>query len=134
MYRLAGKSDYGTDVLTTATSGNGADGYSLGETVFSNIEKGTYTLKEIKAPENYSLDDTEYTVQVDENGSVAIWPQFSTTNRQNNIGQDSSYTYFLEDEPLHSVVFTKKSSYDKSVLGGAVFRLYGISYRGTSAT
>lgn len=65
-YRLSGRSDYGTDVFMTAVSD--ADG----NVVFENIEKGTYSLKEITAPDDYMLDTTEYDIFVDEDANFTI--------------------------------------------------------------
>lgn len=82
-YRLSGRSAYGTDVLATAQSGDD------GTVTFNNIEKGTYTLKEIEAPDGYVLDETEYTVTIDEDGNFTItMPSVSSSSKS----QDFDYT------------------------------------------
>lgn len=70
-YRLSGRSDYGTDVLMTEESSSDKD--NLGRVTFKNVEKGTYSLKEIEAPKDHSINTTEYTVYIDENGNYSIY-------------------------------------------------------------
>lgn len=41
-----------------------------GEALSSKLEKGKYTVKEIKANENYQLDETEYTVEIEEHEEI----------------------------------------------------------------
>lgn len=48
-----------------------------------------------------------------------------------NLRQTNTGSYVIDNEPYHSVTLTKKSSYDKSVVDGAVFRLKGTSNSGT---
>ena len=43
---------------------------NLGEALSSKLEKGKYTVKEIKANENYQLDETEYIVEIKENEEI----------------------------------------------------------------
>lgn len=43
---------------------------NLGEALSSKLEKGKYTVKEIKANENYQLDETEYVVEIKENEEI----------------------------------------------------------------
>lgn len=45
-----------------------------GHVVFAALGKGTYTLKETKAPEGYILDETKYTINTTENGVVNFYP------------------------------------------------------------
>lgn len=65
-YRLSGTSDYGNDVVMYATTDTN------GRLLFSNVEKGTYSLKETASPDGYILDTTEYTVTIDQTGGVRV--------------------------------------------------------------
>lgn len=76
-FTLIGTSDYGNDVYKVAVSEeivkdeNGIY-QSGGGVAFKDVEKGIYTLKETKAPDGYSLNDTEYTVTIKEDGTYTI--------------------------------------------------------------
>lgn len=77
-FSLKGTSAFGTNVDVVATSDEN------GVMSFENIERGTYTLKEVKAPENvtalgkkggnrnYIKDPSEYIVNIDKLGDVTI--------------------------------------------------------------
>lgn len=77
-FSLKGTSAFGTSVDIVATSDEN------GVMSFENIERGTYTLKEVKAPENvtalgkkggnrnYIKDPSEYIVNIDKLGNVTI--------------------------------------------------------------
>lgn len=77
-FSLKGISAFGTNVDVVATSDQN------GIMSFENIERGTYTLKEVKAPENvtasgkkggnrnYIKDPSEYIVNIDKLGNVTI--------------------------------------------------------------
>lgn len=77
-FSLKGTSAFGTNVDVVATSDQN------GIMSFENIERGTYTLKEVKAPENvtasgkkggnrnYIKDPSEYIVNIDKLGNVTI--------------------------------------------------------------
>ena len=77
-FSLKGTSAFGTSVDMVATSDEN------GVMSFENIERGTYTLKEVKAPENvtalgkkggnrnYIKDPSEYIVNIDKLGNVTI--------------------------------------------------------------
>ena len=65
-FSLTGISDYGTN--TDKTGASGSDGI----VTIDGLEPGTYQLKETKAPENYELNTTIYTVGVKSNGDFTI--------------------------------------------------------------
>lgn len=65
-FSLTGISDYGTNTDKTGVSG------SDGIVTIKGLESGTYQLKETKAPENYELNTTIYTVVVKSNGDFTI--------------------------------------------------------------
>lgn len=65
-FSLTGISDYGTNTDETGESG------SDGIVTINNLEPGTYQLRETKAPENYELNTTIYTVVVKSNGDFTI--------------------------------------------------------------
>lgn len=68
----------GSDVLT-ATTANG------GKATFTGLKAGTYTLKEIDPPKGYNLNETEYTVTVNANGTVTS-AQYDATLKGVKIG------------------------------------------------
>lgn len=65
-FSLTGISDYGTNTDETGVSGED------GIVTIKGLEPGTYQLKETKAPENYELNTTIYTVVVNSNGDFTI--------------------------------------------------------------
>lgn len=65
-FSLTGISDYGTNTDKTGASGND------GIVTIDGLEPGTYQLKETKAPDNYELNTTIYTVVVNSNGDFTI--------------------------------------------------------------
>lgn len=68
----------GSDVLR-ATTANG------GKATFTGLKAGTYTLKEIDPPKGYNLNETEYTVTVNANGTVTS-AQYDATLKGVKIG------------------------------------------------
>lgn len=144
LYSLSGTSDYGTAVLVTETSqpkklDDGSANQEAGCITFSNIEKGTYQLKEVQAPDGYALDRNAYTVKIDETGKASVKSDIErqvltgkSTRGTYEVETDAAGHYIMADEPLHQIVLTKKSSYDKTVVGGAVLTLTGTSGAGTA--
>lgn len=65
-FSLTGISDYGTN--TDKTGASGSDGI----VTIEGLEPGIYQLKETKAPENYELNTTIYTVVVKSDGDFTI--------------------------------------------------------------
>lgn len=65
-FSLTGISDYGTNTDETGVSGED------GIVTIKGLEPGTYQLKETKAPGNYELNTTIYTVVVKSNGGFTI--------------------------------------------------------------
>lgn len=126
---LTGTSDYGNDVFQQATSeGKDTGNNENGDVVFKNLELGTYKLSETKTKEGYILSQTEWTVQVDENGNVVLRNADGT-----EVEKNSNSVYQIENEPLHSIRFVKSSTYgDNIFLEGAEFSLNGISDYGTN--
>lgn len=126
---LTGTSDYGNDVFQQATSeGKDKGNNENGDVVFKNLELGTYKLSETKTKEGYILSQTEWTVQVDENGNVVLRNEDGT-----EVEKNSNSVYQIENEPLHSIRFVKSSTYgDNIFLEGAEFSLNGISDYGTN--
>ena len=70
--------DYLSDVLT-ATTDNG------GKATFTGLKAGTYTLKETNPPKGYNLNETEYTVTINANGTVTS-AQYDATLKGVKIG------------------------------------------------
>ena len=65
-FSLTGISDYGTNTDKTGVSGKD------GIVTIKGLEPGTYQLKETKAPEDYELNTTIYTVVVKSDGDFTI--------------------------------------------------------------
>lgn len=68
----------GSDVLT-ATTANG------GKATFTGLKAGTYTLKETNPPKGYNLNETEYTVTINADGTVTS-AQYDATLKGVKIG------------------------------------------------
>lgn len=92
---------YGNPISDPVTTG--ADGTAL----FSGLRYGTYTVKEIKAPDGYQLSDTPYPCAISSN--------------QQNI----SYTY--SDPKMTGTIRVVKSDGKGTQLSGAEFTLYDSS-------
>lgn len=115
-FRIEGTSAYGNDILLYASSND------YGVVEFKDIEYGIYHLKEVGTPENYIPNNKEYTVIVDDHGNVGI--ENSTMDKQGNV--------IIYNEPYHTIQISKQSSYDDSLLPGAVFSLKGSSNTGAT--
>ena len=85
-FELSGTSDYGNDVVKTAISD------SNGLVKLDNIEKGTYTLREIKANADYILNSTPYQVRVDEAGTATLWKPVEAAGKTTAAGGLSNGT------------------------------------------
>ena len=68
----------GSDVFS-ATTANG------GKATFTGLKAGTYTLKEIDPPKGYNLNETEYTVTINADGTVTS-AQYDATLKGVKIG------------------------------------------------
>ena len=100
-FELSGTSDYGNDVVKTAVSDKN------GLVKIQNIEKGTYTLREIKANKDYILNNDKYLVVVNDAGSATLFKP----------NKDNSGTYVLADEISDQpVVFNMPAYWDVSFL------------------
>ena len=86
-------------ILTTVSAEDGSF-------TFADIPYGEYVVREIAAPEGYVLDDTPYTVKVDQNGAVI---EIEITNKR--IRGSVQLTKVDKDYPDHH-------------LSGAVFEVY----------
>lgn len=115
LYRLSGTSVYGNETVMYAETDES------GNVIFSDIEQGTYELRETEAPEGYLKDQTVYTAVLDEHGVFHI----------DQCEQNESGAFILYDEPLHEITLMKKSSYDDTPLPMAEFVLKGVADDGT---
>ena len=116
-FHLSGTSDYGNDVSM--------DGVTdlTGKLVLKNIEKGTYTLKESQANEDYILNPAEWTVTVDENGNAGI----------QDAEMDNGYPVLRNEPRYHDFSLRKVDAENTSQwLSGAEFHLQGVSDIGNS--
>lgn len=123
-FKLTGTSDYGNDIVKYATSDN------IGDVLFEDLEKGTYTMQEVEAPEGYGLLNAKFTVIVDENANYSI-----TVNDTAKYGEfltlDKKGNYTMYNEELTEFTIKKRDSWDYDGLEGAVFKLSGVSNNGT---
>ena len=68
----------------------------------NNINYGTYTLKEIKAPDGYALLNADITITVDKNGITV-----SNNNKVSiSKGDDGTYTIIVKNDMLYSLPST----------------------------
>ena len=115
-YKLSGRSEYGNNILMYAQSDEN------GTVIFEDIELGrNYKLVEVSTVPGYILDNTEYSVVVDDNGNFGITP--STMEKNGSLT--------LYNEPLHSFTLQKIDFTTGKALGGAKFNLSGVSDYGT---
>ena len=121
-FMLSGTSDYGTTIKNYAVSNDN------GRVVFKDIEMGTYELKESRASEGYALNQNVYQVKVDDSGHFII--TLKSSNGLSIDVQKQGSKFLIGNEPLHSVVFYKASSWDNSTLSEAKFTLKGTSDSG----
>ena len=121
-FMLSGTSDYGTTIKNYAVSNDN------GRVVFKDIEMGTYELKESRASEGYALNQNVYQVKVDDSGHFMI--TLKSSNGLSIDVQKQGSKFLIGNEPLHSVVFYKASSWDNSTLSEAKFTLKGTSNSG----
>ena len=121
-FMLSGTSDYGTTIKNYAVSNDN------GRVVFKDIEMGAYELKESRASEGYALNQNVYQVKVDDSGHSMI--TLKSSNGLSIDVQKAGSKFLIGNEPLHSVVFYKASSWDNSTLSEAKFTLKGTSDSG----
>ena len=121
-FMLSGTSDYGTTIKNYAVSNDN------GRVVFKDVEMGTYELKESRVSEGYALNQNVYQVKVDDSGHFMI--TLKSSNGLSIDVQKSGSKFLIGNEPLHSVVFYKASSWDNSTLSEAKFTLKGTSDSG----
>lgn len=129
-YRIAGTSDYGTQVdMRVTTNSNGMG-------VFEGIEKGSYLLQEYETTDDWLIDTTEHTLKVDGKGVLTVdGEDYTNTNGR------SDKVYVFQDNPrIHGDLFFSKRSLPNDVerngaaITGAKFRLSGTSDYGTNIT
>ena len=92
-----------------------------GEVDFTNIAPGRYTLKETKAPENFTLSNKEWQVTVFEDGNVRIREAGVTSSGASVYGKDLNISVTNKPTGKEFVVYKKD---DKGQpLQGAKFKL-----------
>lgn len=124
-------SDYGNEVNMFVSSDES------GVVTFPNIERGTYTLTEVAAPEGFVQSDAVYTVTVDAEGNYAITADDLPAGAEESdyLIRSLSGEYTIPNERLHELLlykvdetgaglsgaeFTLTSAADKSVVYTAV--------------
>lgn len=68
----------------------------------NNINYGTYTLKEIKAPNGYALLNADITITVDQNGVTVFGSEKASVNQE----EDGTYTIIVKNDMLYSLPST----------------------------
>ena len=104
-----------------------------GKVTFANLAPGTYTLKEIKVPEGYITPETEWSVEIDTNGTVTI-------TGEGAIKDDVTQKYQILNKREGGELNFLKTDKVGAPLQGAEFALYDIEdtkyekslYTGTS--
>ena len=121
-FQLSGVSDYNNDIKKIAVSDY------RGRVYFEDVEKGTYKLVEVGAPDGYARSNIEYTVTVDEHNNWSI----TTTAEPSLIEGSAAEGYKIGNEKYKEFYLQKRSSQaigpeDEYLLNGAVFNLSGTS-------
>ena len=114
---LSGTSDYGNDIRMIGTTD------STGKLRFDDVEKGTYSLRETKANDDFIATADEMTVTVDAAGNTYI----------DGLTADSGMNYRISnDRRYHSFRLYKYDAENEDlVIPGTEFGLTGISDIGT---
>lgn len=99
-----------------------------GELSFIGMEYGQHTVKEISAPDGYSVNDNEIKFTVHEDNTVTVNSESVVTDTDGNvtisIGDDGNINVVVEDKPApYSLLINKKNNKDQS-LSGAEFTLF----------
>lgn len=123
-FMLSGTSEYGTPVTQYLSSNEN------GTVSFKNIEKGTYELKETKAPDGYVLNQNVYSVTIGDEGDLTIKMKRPYEASTIDVIQ-SNGEYIITGESLHDFTFYTVSTWDSSVLSQAKYILTGTSDFGT---
>lgn len=121
-FRLTGTSSYGTVVNEQATTDK------EGKLSFKNIEKGTYSLVEDAASNDWIEDHTEHIVTIDGTGKVTI------DGTDYTPASDGAIKYItITNKPRVHITFsfTKMDFAQNAKLEGVTFVLYGASDYGT---
>ncbi len=133
-FKLSGTSDYGNEITKIVVSNE------LGIVSIYDIEKGTYTLKEIQANPDYVLVETEYRVKIDDTGNATLYaPRVDEEGNpvvdvEGNTAYDevvvddtlSQYRLLFNPERYHDLMLRKVDADNPSRwLQGATVRLTG---------
>ena len=92
-----------------------------GKIDFTNLKPGSYTLKEVQAPENYNKSDKTWTVDVSNEGNVTI-TEFSIGSTGKQISGDK-ITLEVTNQPVAQKFVVYKKDGDNRPLEGAEFNL-----------
>lgn len=134
-FQLTGTSDYGNEINAIGTS------TAVGVALLSNIEIGTYKLKEIKANEDYKPIETEYKVVVsgttNEDVTVKIYepvlgPDGEPTTEYQEVPKDGVYPLIYNTPKYWNFTLLKVDAENTSRrLQGAEFELSGGTFKVT---
>lgn len=90
---------------------SGADG----KVTFTDIPYGTYTLREVKAPEQHTLSDKTYQVTVDQDGKAVL----ADTSAPSEV-----LTEIINESEKASIMIKKIDRESRKALAGVAFSLY----------
>ena len=127
-FKLSGTSDYGTQTTKLETTN------TAGRVTFTDIELGTYTLEEVIPNEDYILNNTKWTVKVDEQGNVSIIePEDESLRDRLYTVEQVGNNYVIFNEPRYWNFTLRKIDKENETIWiqGAEFTLSGISDLGT---
>ena len=117
-FLLEGVSDYGNRISLLKTTD------SSGRLVYENLDKGTYTLKEFSANENYLINKTVWKFRIDDTGEARLI-DLVEKDRLWQVSRNGRY-YVIYDEPAVFSFELRKVDYDNETvaLPGAEYGLY----------
>ncbi len=116
-FLLTGTSDYGTEITMVGESKLG------GAVAFTNLEKGTYELTEVKSGEGFVRSNEKWEVTVDANGGVSI--------SSGAVLEGTRGELQLENQRYYGFTLFKYDATTENPLEGATFTLSGTSDSGT---
>lgn len=121
-FRLYGTSDYGTAVDMMQETDK------RGNTIFRDLEKGSYTLLEYATTPDWLLNTTQHSVVIDHTGNLTI----------DGVPYEPGVSFVMKNDPrIHGdLTFYKRAraagDYAEAPIEGVSFRLSGISNYGST--
>lgn len=112
-----------TDAYKTATSD------AKGQIHFSQLKEGTYYLKELEAPDGYSVNTHVYTIKIDTDynadGTLATWSVTIDNTKTSTFTSNSNGTWTSEKNTTNIVNTTLSSLPSTGGIGTTIFTIAG---------